>query len=71
MNIDHCNSHSSFKDQITMSNLCQEICLPTVPIQHIDQKPNTMKMKVKVEKDEVNDYKKYIQNNGGVLYDHE
>jgi len=22
MNIDHCNSHSSFKDQITMSNLC-------------------------------------------------
>ena len=71
MNIDHCNSHSSFKDQITMSNLCQEICLPTVPIQHIDQKPNTMKMKVKVKKDKVNDYKKYIQNTGGVLYDHE
>jgi len=22
MNIDHCNSHSSFKDQVTMSNLC-------------------------------------------------
>jgi ribonucleoside-diphosphate reductase alpha chain len=22
MNIDHCNSHSSYKDQITMSNLC-------------------------------------------------
>ena len=22
MNIDHCNFHSSFKDQITMSNLC-------------------------------------------------
>jgi ribonucleoside-diphosphate reductase alpha chain len=36
MNIDHCNSHSSFKDQITMSNLCQEITLPVVPIQHID-----------------------------------
>lgn len=71
MNIDHCNSHSSFKDQITMSNLCQEICLPTVPIQHIDQKPNTMKLKVKVKRDKVNDYKKYIQNTGGVLYDHE
>jgi len=36
MNIDHCNSHSSFKDLIRMSNLCQEITLPTDPIQHID-----------------------------------
>ncbi len=36
MNIDHCNSHSSFVDQITMSNLCMEITLPTIPIQHID-----------------------------------
>jgi ribonucleoside-diphosphate reductase alpha chain len=39
MNIDHCNSHSSFLDKITMSNLCQEITLPTTPIQHIDD-PN-------------------------------
>ena len=39
MNIDHCNSHSSFKDKIEMSNLCQEITLPTVPLQHIDD-PN-------------------------------
>ena len=36
MNIDHCNSHSSFKDRVSMSNLCQEITLPTVPIGHID-----------------------------------
>ena len=36
MNIDHCNSHSSFKDKVWMSNLCQEITLPTEPIQHID-----------------------------------
>ena len=36
MNIDHCNTHSSFKDRVTMSNLCQEITLPTTPIQHID-----------------------------------
>ena len=36
MNIDHCNSHSSFKDKVEMSNLCQEITLPTYPIQHID-----------------------------------
>jgi ribonucleoside-diphosphate reductase alpha chain len=36
MNLDHCNSHSSFKDKVSMSNLCQEITLPTKPIQHID-----------------------------------
>jgi len=36
MNIDHCNSHSSFLDKVNMSNLCMEITLPTVPIQHID-----------------------------------
>ena len=36
MNIDHCNSHSSFKDKVSMSNLCQEITLPTDPINHID-----------------------------------
>jgi len=37
MNIDHCNSHSSFKDKINMSNLCQEITLPTDPLNHIDE----------------------------------
>ena len=36
MNIDHCNFHSSFKDKVNMSNLCQEITLPTTPLQHID-----------------------------------
>jgi ribonucleoside-diphosphate reductase alpha chain len=36
MNIDHCNSHSSFIDKVEMSNLCQEITLPTKPLQHID-----------------------------------
>ena len=36
MNIDHCNTHSSFKDKVYMSNLCQEITLPTKPINHID-----------------------------------
>ena len=35
MNIDHANSHSSFKDKVSMSNLCQEITLPTVPIQDL------------------------------------
>ena len=36
MNLDHCNDHSSFKDKVSMSNLCQEITLPTEPINHID-----------------------------------
>ena len=36
MNIDHCNTHSSFKDHIYMSNLCQEITLPTDPIQYFE-----------------------------------
>ncbi len=36
MNIDHCNSHSSFTDKVEMSNLCQEITLPTKPLNHID-----------------------------------
>jgi len=39
MNIDHCNSHSSFLDKVEMSNLCQEITLPTKPLNHIDD-PN-------------------------------
>ena len=36
MNIDHCNTHSSFIDKVNMSNLCMEISLPTIPLQHID-----------------------------------
>ena len=36
MNLDHCNSHSSFLDKVEMSNLCQEITLPTRPLNHID-----------------------------------
>ncbi len=36
MNIDHCNSHSPFVDQVVMSNLCCEITLKTKPIQHLN-----------------------------------
>ena len=36
MNVDHCNTHSSFEDKVYMSNLCQEITLPTKPLEHID-----------------------------------
>ena len=39
MNIDHCNTHSSFDSsvaKINMSNLCQEITLPTTPLNTFD-----------------------------------
>lgn len=32
MNMDHCNTHSSFLVSVFMSNLCQEITLPTLPL---------------------------------------
>ena len=38
MNVDHCNDHGSFKKElapIRMSNLCQEITLPTKPLEHL------------------------------------
>ena len=38
MNVDHCNTHSSFKEDVApvhMSNLCLEITLPTTPLEHI------------------------------------
>lgn len=41
MNIDHCNDHSSFTDPIRMSNLCQEITLPTKPLNHIEDDDDT------------------------------
>ena len=39
MNVDHCNDHGSFdkrKALIKMSNLCQEITLPTTPLEDIN-----------------------------------
>jgi len=38
MNVDHCNTHGSFVPNLApvkMSNLCQEITLPTKPLEHI------------------------------------
>jgi ribonucleoside-diphosphate reductase alpha chain len=36
-NVDNVNRYSPFKDYITMSNLCQEILLPTVPLGSIEE----------------------------------
>ena len=35
MNVDHANTHSSFTVPVRMSNLCQEITLPTQPLEDI------------------------------------
>lgn len=38
-NVDHCNTHSSFKESVApirMSNLCQEITIPTKPLEDIN-----------------------------------
>ncbi len=37
LNADHVNKHSSFKDNIFMSNLCQEITLPTDPLVDVNK----------------------------------
>ncbi len=37
LNADRVNEHSSFKDRIYMSNLCQEITLPTEPITDVNK----------------------------------
>ena len=36
MNVDHSNTHSSFIDPVKLSNLCQEITLPTHPLQNVN-----------------------------------
>ena len=44
LNADHVNAHSSFKDHIYMSNLCQEITLPTSPIENVNGKKGEIAM---------------------------
>lgn len=39
MNVDHCNTHSSFIESVApvrQSNLCLEVCLPAMPLQSIE-----------------------------------
>ncbi len=43
-NADHVNHHSSFKDNIYMSNLCQEITLPTEPLTDINKETGEIAM---------------------------
>ena len=60
MNVDHCNDHSSFIKEVApvkMSNLCQEITLPTKPLTDInDGAPEVKVMKLTKE-----EYQKYLE----------
>ncbi len=44
LNADHVNKHSSFKDSIYMSNLCQEITLPTAPLNDVNKEEGEIAM---------------------------
>jgi ribonucleoside-diphosphate reductase alpha chain len=44
LNADHMNKHSSFKDNIYMSNLCQEITLPTEPLTDVNKNTGEIAM---------------------------
>jgi ribonucleoside-diphosphate reductase alpha chain len=39
MHIDHANSHGTFEERVSTSNLCQEITHPIIPVQSLDD-PN-------------------------------
>lgn len=44
LNADHVNTHSAFKDNIYMSNLCQEITLPTKPFEDVNKAEGELAM---------------------------
>ena len=62
-------THNFFANDILVHN-CQEITLPTTPIQHIEDIGKTEKRKVKVSKDKIEQYNKYKKNIGGILFNH-
>jgi len=64
-NVDHCNDHGSFdkrKALIKMSNLCQEITLPTTPLTDINDGDPVVKT-MKMTKDEYQKYLEWKKNN--------
>jgi ribonucleoside-diphosphate reductase alpha chain len=65
MNVDHCNDHGSFIKEdapITMSNLCQEITLPTKPLNNINDRFSVVKT-MKMTKEEYQKYLEWKKNN--------
>lgn len=64
-NVDHCNDHGSFDKNralIKMSNLCQEITLPTTPLQDINDGASVAKI-MKMTKEEHRKYLVWKKNN--------
>jgi serine kinase of HPr protein (carbohydrate metabolism regulator) len=62
------DNHNFFANGILVHN-CQEITLPTKPLNHIDDIGETEKRKVKVKKSDVEKYKEFKKSLGGHLYD--
>ncbi len=62
------DNHNFFANELLVHN-CQEITLPTKPLNHIDDIGDTEKRKVKVKKANVEKYKELKKNLGGHLYD--
>lgn len=62
------DNHNFFANDVLVHN-CQEIILPVKPLEHIDDVGRTERRKVKVPKNKVEEYNKYKNSIGGVLYD--
>ncbi len=61
-NIDHANEHSSFLEQISMSNLCVEITLPVNYMSHIDD-GRTVKKWITVKSEDLEEYNEWRKDN--------
>jgi len=62
------DNHNFFANGILVHN-CQEITLPTKPLDHIDDIGKTEMRKVRVKKENVDAYKKLKKAKGGHLSD--
>jgi ribonucleoside-diphosphate reductase alpha subunit len=61
-NIDHANEHSSFLEQITMSNLCVEITLPVNYMSHIDDGKSVKKW-ITIKSENLEKYNEWRKDN--------
>jgi ribonucleoside-diphosphate reductase alpha chain len=69
MNVDHANTHSSFKEDVApihMSNLCTEINLPTKPLNSMDD--GARKRQIRVPKENYEEFLKFKNEHRGILY---
>jgi len=62
------DNHNFYANDILVHN-CQEITLPTTPLQHIDDIGTTEKRLVKVKKSDMDKYNEYKKSIGNYLQD--